>query len=166
MQPDTEALLLDVTRRLEQAIYARDCPAMIALSGTRELLLSDYDYLRDRETAIAFERRAAEHARTVHARRWVCAVPQVWNINKTQVATRAVSNHPLRDGEHEAITWMAYDAEDGVDYGRVRYVRRPNGEPVFDDPELLTVPVLPTEAMPGHTLLRALHEDDQDTDAP
>lgn len=71
------------------------------------------------------------------------------------VDTRAVSNHPLREGEHEAITWMSCDRDDGVDYGRVPYARRPSGEPVFDDPEVFTVGVLPYEAMPGFTLLQA-----------
>jgi hypothetical protein len=43
MNAAMEALLLDVVRRLENNIKARDCPAIVALDGTRRLLLSDYD---------------------------------------------------------------------------------------------------------------------------
>ncbi|MBB5966438.1 hypothetical protein [Planomonospora venezuelensis] len=65
----------------------------------------------------------------------------------------AVSNHPLREGEQEAITWMSCDRDDGVDYGRVAYARRPSGEPVFEDPEVFTVGVRPHEGIPGFALL-------------
>jgi hypothetical protein len=67
-----------------------------------------------------------------------------------------VSNHPLCEGEREVIAWMSYDAQDGVDYGFVPYVRRPNGEPIFADPEVFTAAVCPREQAPGWTLLRAL----------
>jgi hypothetical protein len=155
----TEALLLDVVARLEKSIIARDCPAIVALNGTRTLILSDYDYLRDHETARHFETRAAVKAQEIHATRWVLAVPQVWLITSERILTRAVSNHPLRDGEQEAITWTAFDHNDGVDYGRVPYARRPNGDPVFDEPEIVTIGVRPAEIMPGYMLLQARHED-------
>jgi hypothetical protein len=61
----------------------------------------------------------------------------VWVITAGTVSVRAVSNHPLRDGEQEAITWMAVDPADGVDYGRVPFARRPRGEPVFGDTEVI-----------------------------
>jgi len=79
------------------------------------------------------------------------------------VSTRAVSNHPLREGEQEAITWTSFDADDGVDYGRVVFARRPNGEPVFDDPEIFTAKarVRPAPNTPGYTLLRTLTADDE-----
>ena len=51
---------------------------------------------------------------------------------------------------------MSFDAEDGVDYGRVPYTRRPSGEPIFDDPEIITIGVRAEHPMPGHTLLQAL----------
>jgi hypothetical protein len=159
----TWALVFDVVGRLERGIAARDCPAVVALEGRRTLVLSDYDYLRDDETAAAFERRAAAKAREVGAARWVFAVPQVWLVRAEAVAARAVSNHPLRPGEQETITWMAYDADDGVDYGRVAYTRRPNGEPVFGEPEVFTVGVRPGAVMPGFTLLRLLVAEDADT---
>lgn len=83
------------------------------------------------------------------------AVPQVWLFEPPDtITTRAVSNHPLRDGEQEAITWMSFDREHGVDYGRVVYVRRPSGEPVFEEPEIFEVGVRPEETMPGFVLLR------------
>lgn len=160
MTEETEMLLLDVTRRLETAIVARECPAVVALAGDRALVFSDYDYLRSTDAAAAFELRVAAQARTIRVRRWVFAVPQVWVISDESIATRAVSNHPLRPGEHEAITWMSYDVTDGLDYGRVPYVRRPDGTPVFADAERLTVGVTPERAMPGFTLLRALTEPD------
>jgi hypothetical protein len=156
---DVVALLFDVVGRLERSIRAHDCPAIVALEGERKLVLSDYDYLRDQATAAAFERRAADRAKQIAVIRWVFAVPQVWVINERDVEVRAVSHHALRPGEQEAITWMAYDEADGVDYGRVPYTRRPNGDSVFGEPEVLTVNVYPGEAMPGHLLLRALNDD-------
>src|SRR5262249_45835260 len=134
MNDDVVALLFTAVERVEQHIRADEYPAVIAVEGQRTLMLSDYDYLRDYAAAAAFERRAASHARRVAAIRWVLAVPQVWVINERDVAVRAVSPHPLREGEQEAITWMAFDRADGVDYGRVPYARRPSGEPVFDEP--------------------------------
>jgi hypothetical protein len=155
------ALLFDVVGRLERSIQAHDCPAIVALEGQRKLVLSDYDYLRDQATAAAFERRAADRAKQIAASRWVFAVPQVWVINERDVQVRAVSHHALRPGEQEAITWMAYDEADGVDYGRVPYARRPNGDPVFGEPEALTVSVYPGESMPGYRLLCALVDDEE-----
>jgi hypothetical protein len=155
MNDETAALLFDVVERLEKSIIARECPAIAALQGERLLILSDYDYLRDEQAAAAFETRTAAKAREVAAARWVFAVPQVWMITPERVYSRAVSNHPLREGEQEAITWMSFDPGDGVDYGRVSYTRRPNGEPVFDEPEMFMVGVRPAEHMPGYTLLGA-----------
>ncbi|MDH2426466.1 hypothetical protein [Sphaerisporangium sp. TRM90804] len=154
MNEKTAALLLDVTQRLERSIVAHDCPAVVLLDGERRLALSDYDYLRDDQTAGAFETRAARKARELGVTRWVLAVPQVWAVTAESVAMRAVSNHPLREGEQEAITWMTFDGEDGVDYGRVAYTRRPNGEPVFGEPEMFTVGVRPSAIMPGYVLLQ------------
>ncbi|MEV0220687.1 hypothetical protein [Streptomyces sp. NPDC050704] len=159
VNPDTESLLFDVAGRLERAILGRDCPAMVALQGDRTLVLSDYDYLRDEPAAAAFEQRAAEKAREIHTSRFVFAVPQVWVDTDDTVQARAVSNHPLREGEREVIAWMSYDAHDGVDYGFVPYVRRPNGEPIFAEPEVFTTAVRPREQAPGWTLLRALTQD-------
>ncbi|WP_433498517.1 hypothetical protein ACQP1K_27140 [Sphaerimonospora sp. CA-214678] len=160
MNAETANLLFDVIERLEKSIVARDCPAIVMLEGERRLVLSDYDYLRDRETAAAFEHRAATKALEVGAARWVLAVPQVWIFKPpSTIATRAVSNHPLRDGEQEAITWMSFDRGDGVDYGRVAYARRPSGEPVFEDPEMFEVGIRPRETMPGFTLLKELLND-------
>ncbi|GAA2324039.1 hypothetical protein GCM10010149_91730 [Nonomuraea roseoviolacea subsp. roseoviolacea] len=155
MDNHTGALLLDVLERLKKSIVSRDCPAMVALEGERVLILSDYDYLRDEQAAASFEGRAAAKAVEIGATRWVLAVPQVWRITPDKVLSRAVSNHPLREGEAEAITWMSCDSGHGVDYGRVPYVRRPNGEPVFDEPEVFTVGVRPAESMPGYVLLQA-----------
>ncbi|MGW0483149.1 hypothetical protein [Nonomuraea sp. NPDC003214] len=114
MNAETADLLFDVVARLEKSIVARECPAIIALQGERQLLLSDYDYLRDTAAAAAFETRAAEKAQEVGAGRWVLAVPQVWIFKPpSTIALRAVSNHPLREGEQEAITWMSFDREQG-----------------------------------------------------
>jgi hypothetical protein len=166
MNDETVALLMEVVGRLEESIRARNCPAMIALEGTRRLFLSDYDYLRDEATAHAFERRAAGKAQEIDTLRWVLAVPQVWVTRRGVVSVRAVSNHPLRLGEQEAITWMSFDREDGVDYGRVAYARRPDGDPVFDEPEMFTIEVRPAEGMPGITLLHALLDEDNPTTHP
>ncbi|MCA2229421.1 hypothetical protein [Nonomuraea aurantiaca] len=160
MNDETAALLFDVVERLEKSIIAREGPAIVALRGERLLVLSDYDYLRDEQSAAAFERRAAAKGQEIAATRWILAVPQVWVITPDRVFSRAVSNHPLREGEQEAITWMSFDQSDGVEYGRVPYTRRPSGEPVFDEPEMFTVGVRPAEHMPGYTLLQALFLDD------
>jgi len=162
MNDDVLALLFDVVNQLERSLQARDCPAMIALDGEEgKLFLSDFDYLRDDAAAAAFEHRAAAHARRVRAVRWVAAVPQVWVIHEREVAVRAPSNHPLRPEEEEAITWMAFDAEDGVDYGRVPFSRRPNGDPVVGELQMFSVGVIAEAPMPGHTLLRLLMDDEK-----
>ncbi len=96
MNTDTRMLVDDVVARLERAIRARDCPAVVALSGERTLVLSDYDYLRDGPAAAAFERRVAGRARALAARRWVLAVPEVWAIDGNTILSRPVSNDPLR----------------------------------------------------------------------
>lgn len=153
MNDETAALLFDGIGRLELNILALECPAIVVLQGQRLLALSDHDYLRDDETARAFEARAAEKAREISAVRWVLAVPQVWMITSDEILTRAVSNHPLRENEQEAITWMSFDQSDGVDYGRVPYTRRPSGEPIFSNPEIITIGVIPDTSTPGHTLL-------------
>ena len=158
MNDDLVALLFHVIERLERHIQANEYVALAALEGQRTLFLSDHDYLIDQTD---FENRAAKHARDINAIRWVFAVPQVWVINQRDVATRRVSHHPLRPGEQEAITWMGFDQADGVDYGRVPYTRRPNGQPVFGEPEVFTVPLMPGNSMPGYTLLRNLM-DEQD----
>jgi hypothetical protein len=156
MSPDMAALLSQVCARLERSIQERDAPAMAALQGEQTLTLSDYDYLRDDATAAAFEHRAAAKAREIEAQRCVFAVPQVWVMTSGKVSVRAVSNLPLREGEQEAITWMTFDATDGVDYGLVPYARRPSGEPVFGDPQMITVQVQAAPGMPGYRMLRAL----------
>lgn len=154
MNDDLVALLFKVIERLERHIQANEYVALAALEGKRTLMVSDHDYLRRSQTD--FEKRAAEYARDIEAIRWVFAVPQVWVINECDVATRPVSHHPLRPGEQEAITWMAFDQAEGVDYGRVPYTRRPNGQPIFGEPEVFTVPLRPGDSMPGYTLLRNL----------
>ncbi|MFG1697106.1 hypothetical protein [Nonomuraea sp. NPDC049309] len=155
MNEATAHLLFDVVERLENNIVALECPAMVAMEGRNKLVLSDYDYLRDTTTAEAFEAKAAEKALEIDAVRWVLAVPQVWLFKPpSTISVRAVSNHPLREGEQEAITWMSFDRDDGVDYGRVAYVRRPSGEPVFEDPEIFDVGIRPAETMPGFVLLQ------------
>ena len=160
MNAETADLLFDVVRRLEKSIVARECPAIVAVEGERKLVLSDYDYLRDAAMAAAFEARAAEKVQGIGANRWVLAVPQVWIFRPpSTIALRAVSNHPLREGEQEAITWMSFDREDGVDYGRVAYARRPNGEPVFEEPEIFDVGIRPRETMPGFLLLQRCLEE-------
>jgi len=155
MNDDTADLLFDVVERLQRSIQARDCPAIVAILGQRKLVLSDYDYLRDQAAAAAFEARAAAKAREIGAIRWVFAVPQIWQIKAAEISARPVSNQPLLEGEQEAITWTAFDHQDGIDYGRVAYTRHPDGEPVFAEPQVLTIPVHPGETTPGHRMLRA-----------
>ncbi|WLW50325.1 hypothetical protein [Streptomyces sp. YU58] len=46
-----------------------------------------------------------------------------------------------------------------ADYGYLPYTRRPNGQPLFDDHTVFTVPVQPYERYPGLHLLRAMTQD-------
>lgn len=133
---------------------------MVMLDGSRQLTLTEYDYLRDEVTAARFEERAAAMAQQAGALRCVFAVPQVWVIVPGVISVRAVSNLPLRPGESEAITWTAFDSADGIDYGRVLFTRRPDGEPVFGEPEVIISPARPADTMPGYTMLRILLSDD------
>ncbi|TDB89151.1 hypothetical protein E1264_09270 [Actinomadura sp. KC216] len=164
MNDDLAAVLFDVVERQERHILADEYLAIAALDGERRLILSDYDYLRDRAAAVAFEQRVAAHGRRVAAVRWVLAVPQVWVINERDVAARSPSPHPLRADEEECVTWMGFDQEDGIDYGLVPYARRPSGQPVFDEPKVFNVPLIPGDLMPGHTLLRAFLDDESSAD--
>jgi hypothetical protein len=157
---ETEALLADVVARLEKSIEGHQCPAIVSMHGRRPLMLTAEEYLRDEASAAAFEHRAAHHGKQIDVTRWVLAVPQVWVMGAGKISARAVSNHPLREGEQEVIAWTAYDRDDGVDYGRVPYTRRPSGEPVFGEPELLNVGIHPAASSPGYILLRTIHEDD------
>jgi hypothetical protein len=134
----------------------------VVLDGERKLYLSDYDYLRDQQTAVALEVKAAAKAREIGAFRWVLAVPQVWVFEPPgSIWTRAVTNHPLRENEQEAITWTSFDLNDGLDYGRVAYTRQPSGELVFEEPEMFMVEVWPTDTMPGAHLRQAFFADDE-----
>jgi hypothetical protein len=160
MNENVETLMFGVTDRVQQAIRNLDCPAVVALQGDRVLVMSDYDYLRDRDTALAFETRAADTAREIHAVRFVIAVPMVWREEGHAIVGRRVSNLPLREGEFEVIAWTGYDAADGVDYGHVPYTRRPDGEPVFDDPEIFAGHFQGLENNPGAHLLRLLLTDE------
>jgi hypothetical protein len=153
MTPETLKILTRVIESLKRQVSLGECPAMVALDGTRPLTMSDYDYQRDEAAAASFEQRAAAKARETGAARWVMAIPQVWVIAGNAVLTRAVSNLPLRPGESEAITWMSFDLAEGVDYGRVPFTRRPSGEPVFGDIEIIVAQARPAPSMPGYTLL-------------
>ncbi|WP_419995018.1 hypothetical protein [Streptomyces boninensis] len=158
MNQETEVLLLDVVERLQRAILARDCPAVVALQGEETLVMSEYDYLRDADTGSAFERRAAGEGRRIAATRFVFALPQVWLPDDEGVQARAVANLPLREGEDEVVSWMSYAVDDGVDYGFVPYVRQGDGRPDFGRPTMLTTPLQPGDATPGRELLRIVLE--------
>lgn len=116
MNEATENLLQDVVVKQKGLIRKRESPAIAALSGKRALTFIDYDYLRDETASRDFEERVAVRSQQLDVVRWVLAVPQVLDDR------RAVSNHSLRPGEQEAITWMSYDREDGLEFGRVPHV--------------------------------------------
>jgi hypothetical protein len=162
MNPDTQKLVEDVTGRIQRAIRAEDYPAIVGLHGDRTLFLSDYDYVCHRLCAVAFEHRAFTHAQKVTAVRWVFAVPQVWRYDGDLIEARPPFTGQVEPDEQETIIWMSYDSNDGVDYGRVLYARRPNGEPVFENPEYLRSAAQPMIDMPGYVLLRLLTEEQDD----
>jgi hypothetical protein len=165
MTPETEELLDRVVAALQREIGSGQCPAVVAVGGTPPLVLTDYDYQRDEVTAQGFERRAAARVSEAGATRWVLAVPQVWLIASNVVSVRAVSNLPLREGESEAITWMAVDLSEGVDYGRVRFTRDPGGAPVFGDIEVIAVQARPAPGMPGYAMLQLIARDETTSDS-
>jgi hypothetical protein len=158
MNSEIEQLLSQVIQRVQRSIRAGDCPAVAGIGGEHVTFLSDYDYLRDEQTAAKFEERAAAAVRENSARRWVIGVPQVWVIADGQVSVRAVANLPLRPGESEAITWTACDLDEGIDYGRATFGRRPGGEPVFADPEIITRQARPAPGLPGYTILQQMFD--------
>jgi hypothetical protein len=158
MNSEIEQLLSEVIQRVQRSIDAGDCPAIAGIGGQRITFLSDYDYLRDDQTAAKFEERAAAVVRDAQARQWVIAVPQVWLIAGGTVSVRAIANLPLRQGESEAITWTACDLDEGIDYGRVGFTRRPSGEPVFADPEIITRQARPAPGLPGYTILQLMFD--------
>jgi hypothetical protein len=167
MSPEIEQLLGQVTEKLQDSIRAGDCPAVAAVGGPQgTLTLTDYDYQRDDATAASFERRAAAKAAETGAERWVIAVPQVWHIAPGVISVRGVSNLSLRSGESEAITWMAFDLAEGVDYGRIPLTRQPDGNPVFGDIEVVVAQARPSPSMPGYTMLQQFTAAIRDDSAP
>ncbi|WP_239311014.1 hypothetical protein [Frankia sp. Cj3] len=154
MNDATWSLVTDVVDRVQQSIRMTDYPAIVILDGDRRQILSDYDHGENARTD--FETRAAEFARTLHARRFTFAVPQIIEMLPGTLQAHAYSVRPLRDGEQECVVWTAYDADDGVDYGWAPYTRRPDGQPIFDEPRTFDLPAHPTDGFPGVRLLRLL----------
>ncbi|WP_327089183.1 hypothetical protein OIE66_00740 [Nonomuraea sp. NBC_01738] len=144
-----------MVRRLESSITVRDSPAIVALTGSRTVVLAERDYLHDSGTATAFETRAAATALRIGAVRWVFAVPQVWHYVPFNSSARPLDDLPLGLHDQEGVTWLTFDALDGVEYGRVAYVRRPRGQPVFQDVEPFDDEVIALKYMAGYTLLSA-----------
>jgi hypothetical protein len=159
MNDATWQLVTDVVGRVQQSIRMTDSPAIVILDGDSRSILSDYDYVHGDDARIDFETRAADHARGLHAHRFALAVPQIVELLPGGLQARAFGARPLRDGEQETVLWTAYDATDGVDYGWAPYSRRPNGQPVFDDPRRFGLPAQPTDTTPGVRLLRLLTDD-------
>ncbi|MCM3887460.1 hypothetical protein [Frankia sp. R82] len=157
MNEDTWALVLDVVGRVQRAIGLDQAPAIVVLDGDRRQILADYDYQHDDTARLAFETRAAEHARNLHLHRFAFAVPRVITPSEPGViSSRAVSHYSLRPGEQEAILWSAYDTADGLDLGLTHYARRPAGQPVFDSPTIFDRPMAAQDHMPGIRLLHLL----------
>jgi hypothetical protein len=136
------------------------CVIGLANPGGGINFLSDWDYMiaygDDSSFQRKFEERAAWLAKEAGVTRWVLAVPMVWHLDGPTVSMRAISPHPLREGEHEVIAVVTFDGSDGVDYGVVPFARRPDGTPVFDDPHELFVNVSPRPFMPGYTLIKEM----------
>ncbi|WP_232234903.1 MULTISPECIES: hypothetical protein [Frankia] len=160
MNDATWSLVTDVVDRVQQSIRMTDYPAIVILDGDRRQILSDYDYVQSETARTGFETRAAELARTLHARRFTFAVPQIIETVPGSLEAHAFSVRPLRDGEQESVVWTAYDADDGVDYGWAPYTRQPGGQPVFDEPTTFHLRALSTDGFPGVRLLRLLTDDE------
>jgi len=156
MNSETAVLVEDITARVQRAVRAGDYTAIVGLHGERKLILSDYDYLINWATSLEFEIRAAAKAQANATKRWVFAVAQVWYDDGETIQARPLHTAPLQPGEIETISWMSYDADDGVDYGRVQFARRPGGQPVFDDAVYFTDPMQPLNRLPGSAMHRLL----------
>ncbi len=163
MDIELSVLVDDVVERVRRALRAKDHSAIVVMEGRRTVVLSDSAYLRGRASAEDFERRAAADARTVAADRLALAVPQVVVVTADEDAVRFRSplTGPVREGEREAVVWMAFGVGDGVEFGMVAFTRSPDGRPVFDDPDdTVSEPLHPAAGMPGTTLLRLLLDED------
>src|SRR5262245_34524372 len=156
MNDTTWTLVTDVVDRVQKSIQMTDYPAIVILDGDRRQILADYDYVHGEDARTAFETRAAESARALHAHRFTLAVPQIIELLPDGLQAHPFVVRPLREGEQESVVWTAYDAGDGVDYGWAPYTRRPAGQPVFDKPSTFHLPTLPTDGFPGVLLLRLL----------
>jgi len=128
MNSETAVLVEDITARVQRAVCAGDYPAIVGLHGERTLVLSDYDYLMSWATGLEFEIRAAAKAQANATHRWVFAVAQVWYDDGETIQARPLHTAPLQPREVETISWMSYDADDGIDYGQVPFARRPGGQ--------------------------------------
>ncbi|KLL09871.1 MULTISPECIES: hypothetical protein [Protofrankia] len=164
MNIETHFLVDDVVGRVQQAIRAHDQPAITVIEADHELVLVDSTYIFGRSGADAYERRVAAEAHRVAANRLALAVPQIMiTYDDDTVRFRSPLAGPVHDGEErEAIVWMAYDVEDGVEveHGVIPYTRR-SGAPVFTDPdEMVSIPLHPAPGLPGNTLLRHLLDED------
>jgi hypothetical protein len=156
MNSETAVLVEDITARVQRAVRAGDYPAVVGLHGDRKLILSDYDYLISWATSLEFEIRTAAKTQANATHRWVFAVAQVWYDDGDTIQARPLHTAPLQPGEVETISWMSYDADDGIAYGRVQFARRPGGEPVFDDAEYFAEPMQPLNRLPGSAMHRLL----------
>lgn len=64
---------------------------------------------------------------------------------------------PLRAGENEMLLGLSFHPEQGIDVTRQLLVRRPNGEPVFDDLQELHADRLSVDPrIPGFQLMQRL----------
>ncbi|CAO5150985.1 conserved hypothetical protein [Frankia sp. AiPs1] len=159
MNDITWTLVIDVVNRVQQSIRMTDYPAIVILDADRRQILSDYDYVHGEHTRVDFETRAADRARALHARRFTLAVPQIIEMRPDGLQAHPFSVRPLRDGEQECVVWTAYDATDGVDYGWAPHSRRPDGQPVFDEPSTFHLPARPGDGFPGLRLLQLLTDE-------
>ncbi|MBL7491889.1 hypothetical protein I6A60_20170 [Frankia sp. AgB1.9] len=156
MNSETAELVEDITGRVQRAVCAGDYPAIVGLQGERTLVVSDYDYLFNWATALEFEIRTAARAQAIATYRWVFAFAQVWHDDGETILARPLHAGPLQPGETETISWMSCDADDGVDYGRVQFARRPGGQPVFDEAEYFDTPMDALNRLPGSAMHRLL----------
>ncbi len=164
MNVESHVLLDDVVRQVQEALRKGDQPALAVLEGESARTLSSSAYLRDPVKVQEFERRVAREADTVGLDRLVLAVPMISTqvpLTDSDDAIRVRSPYagPLRDDDDErhVIVWMAYDTEDGVEYGMVPYTRARDGTPAFGDPDrFVSIPLNPGPGLPGVVLLGEL----------
>jgi hypothetical protein len=137
MQLSTYDHVLTAISRAQELVSQSHPAAVVVLDCQPPLTLVEHDYWQSADNAARFERRAGELAVRHQVRRATFAVPLICQEHDDGARFRPPSGLP-RKGQTEQLWVLGIDLDgDGMDLCRVLYTRRPDGTPVFADPQLL-----------------------------